>query len=386
MQRRETFLDLLRELRNAEKKREIPRIIAYNRIDGPGSSLDLREFQQSMWRWQQRLPKDLYSDPSMKWSKGFPRTIGITIDSGTIIEAHPLEPGKLGIKSIEYRIEHIKETGKIPPRKEYWLLKAMEIFGLDGVLFKLYNIKPGTRSAGLGGSATATTGVCLLANKLSNANFTETQIVAMASRLEQDLSVSITGTQEQSNVVFGGIMDYIWFPWGIPGTSDSFGASVRTMLLDENQYEEIFKRLLIYHTGNERASSDVNTVWVNKLAEDEGYSLHLQKLDIAYNFREGIRFQNWEQMFNSIKQYQQIRTKLCTAYMSKECWEIEGRCEKHNAVSFPLGAGGGGTVMIFATDPHNTLQLSKELNGLYLKIDFNIMPHGHKFENISAFE
>lgn len=56
----------------------------------------------------------------------------------------------------------------------------------------------------------------LLANELAGRPFGPTQLVALASRMEQDLGVSITGTQEQSNVVFGGVTDYVWFPWGLP--------------------------------------------------------------------------------------------------------------------------------------------------------------------------
>jgi len=37
-------------LEKSLKNNALPSIIVYNRIDGPGSSLDLREFQQALWR------------------------------------------------------------------------------------------------------------------------------------------------------------------------------------------------------------------------------------------------------------------------------------------------------------------------------------------------
>ncbi len=37
-------------LKVAEKEKALPKVIAYNRIDGPGSSLDLSEFQQAFWK------------------------------------------------------------------------------------------------------------------------------------------------------------------------------------------------------------------------------------------------------------------------------------------------------------------------------------------------
>ena len=53
------------------------------------------------------------------------------------------------------------------PIKENWLLKILDIFNLKAVMFVLENLRPDIKSAGLGGSATATTGVCMLANELS---------------------------------------------------------------------------------------------------------------------------------------------------------------------------------------------------------------------------
>lgn len=59
----------------------LPAVTAYQRIDGPGSSLDLREFQQALWRLPQAPPDS--SDPALAWTRTLPRTVAITIDTGT---------------------------------------------------------------------------------------------------------------------------------------------------------------------------------------------------------------------------------------------------------------------------------------------------------------
>ena len=41
---------LFKKLKKAEEQHVVPSVVAYNRIDGPGSSLDIREFQQALWR------------------------------------------------------------------------------------------------------------------------------------------------------------------------------------------------------------------------------------------------------------------------------------------------------------------------------------------------
>ncbi len=96
--------------------------------------------------------------------------------------------------------------------------------------------------------------MCLLANELLGRPFDAIQLVALASRMEQDLAVSITGTQEQSNLVFGGVTDYVWFPWGLPGRAESgCGCSLRYELIPENDYPELEQRMAIFHTGHTRA-------------------------------------------------------------------------------------------------------------------------------------
>ena len=78
-------LQLYQSLQKAEKHDALPSVIAYNRIDGPGSSLDLREFQQTLWSLP-IVPRDPHKDVVAAWADRLPRTVGITVDIGTIVE------------------------------------------------------------------------------------------------------------------------------------------------------------------------------------------------------------------------------------------------------------------------------------------------------------
>jgi len=369
----------------AAKNKRLPTVIAYNRIDGPGSSLDLREFQQAFWSLP-KIPDDLYADPSMEWTSSLPRTVGITIDTGTKIYAVPYEPELIAVQSIEYGTEVVAKYGEVLPTKQNWLLKIIDLFGLKGVKFILHNLRPGIQSSGLGGSASATTGVCILANELAGRPFTSLQLVSMASRLEQDYGVSITGTQEQSNVIFGGVTDYVWFPWGIPQKDNTgYGTSIQTELFPSERFEELEKRIAIFHSGITRASMDVNSVWVNALSQEEGYKLHKQKIDISYRFREGLRLSRWDDISESIKNYQKVRSLLCSGYM-EGARELQGFAHEVGCVVFPLGAGGGGGILVFSHDPQSLPTLRKDLRGVYREIPFKIQPHGHEMKNLPLKE
>ena len=368
-------------LETAARSEILPAVVAYNRIDGPGSSLDLREFQQAFWSFP-RLPDDTRADPAAEWTRKLPRTVGITIDVGTRVEARALGSDLIGIRSVEYGTETIAKAGDAPPIKENWLLKILDVFGLAGVMFVLHNLRPGIQSAGLGGSSTAMTGVCILANELAGRPMSPIQLVSMASRMEQDLGVSLTGTQEQSNVVFGGVTDYVWFPWGIPGRPESgYGQSLRFELIPPEDYPELQKRMAIFHTGRTRASTDVNSVWREALSTPDGYQLHRKKLDVAYRFRESLRLHRWDEAVEAIKEYQGIRTQLCPGYMDGAT-EIMGFADARRCATFPLGAGGGGAVLIFASDPYSLEALREELSEVYREIPFRIIANGHELVNL----
>lgn len=376
----------MRELSSILKKLEtescIPCITAHNRVDGPGSSLDLREFQEAFWKLPPSPPPDDEQDFA-QWSRRLPRTVGITINVGCQVEARPLEPGRVGIVSHDFGYEYICSAGHVPYRRELWLLKILDIFGLSGVRFELSNLIPGIKESGLGGSATAASAVALLANELCGRPFDGEQVIALASLIEQDLGVSITGTQEQSNVVYGGVTDYVWFPWGIPRRPGGYGTSIRRTLLAEESYPQLEQRMRIYHSGSERSSTDVNSVWRKRLQDPEGYEIHMGNIEIAHRFREGIRNQDWRAVAASIAEYRTARVHLCSDYMTGKCWDIQAQCERFEAESFPLGAGGGGALLIFSPYPHMLCQLDSVLAPVYRLVQFHLCARGHRFENVT---
>lgn len=366
-------------LKTAQKENALPKVIAYNRIDGPGSSLDLSEFQQTFWRLPQ-IPKE--DDPAVKWAKNLPRTIGITINTGTQIEAHPFDPELISVNPVEYESIVTAKPGEVTPVKKNWLLKILEIFNLSGVMFVLKNIREGTKSSGLGGSATAAIGTCILANELAGKPFSDIQLISLASRIEQGFGVSLTGTQEQSNVIFGGVRDYLWFPWGIPGQKDTgYGESLRFELIKPEDHHPLEDRMMIFHSGKLHCSADVNLVWRTALQTENGYNLHSKKMEVAYQFREGLRLQKWEHVQESIEKYRKIRTKLCEGYMEGSLDLLE-RAKKFNSTVFPLGAGGGGGILIFSSEPEALKNLGEDLKGNYNQIPFKILSEGHKICNI----
>jgi D-glycero-alpha-D-manno-heptose-7-phosphate kinase len=96
------------------------------------------------------MPPNPASDPALTWTKNLPRTVAITIDTGTKVTAYPFESGMICVESKDYDFELTSPSRQVVPTKENWLLKIMDVFGLSGVKFVLENLRPNIKSSGLG--------------------------------------------------------------------------------------------------------------------------------------------------------------------------------------------------------------------------------------------
>jgi D-glycero-alpha-D-manno-heptose-7-phosphate kinase len=62
--------------------------------------------------------------------------------------------------------------------------------------------------------------------------------------------------------------------------------------------------------------------------------------------------------------------------------EIAGFAEEEGCAAFPLGAGGGGGVAVFAADPESLQSLRKELANAYRCIPLRVKERGHELVNL----
>ena len=373
-------IDVSERLRAAEVAGEVPAIVAHHRIDGPGATLDMREFQQALWSapdW----PGDPYVDESAAWTRRLPRTVCLTIDTGTRVVARAFEPGRLCVRSAEHATEVSGDAGLIAAHKDNWLLKALDAFGLSGAAFELESLRPGLLSAGLGGSATAMTAVCLLANRLAGDPMDGYQVVALAARLENDLGNSLTGTQEQSNVVWGGVRDYVWLPWGMPGEPrQGLGTSLQYELLGPEAYQDVRAHMMIVHTGMTRFSATVNQEWADTLRREDAFPALTRLPGWTYEYREGLRTTDWARVCESLRGFREIRERLVPAYMAG-AEALADFVRVAGGEAFPLGAGGGGSCLVVAADPAVLSAVRDGLPAGLREIEFALLERGHRFEH-----
>jgi len=83
----------------------------------------------------------------------------------------------------------------------------------------------------------------------------------------------------------------------------------------------------------------------------------------------------------SIEKYREIRIKLCEGYMESS-WDLLERAKRFDSTVFPLGAGGGGGVLLFSPNPESLENLRGDLKGVYREIPFKIRSKGHEISNV----
>ncbi|KPL06289.1 GHMP kinase, partial [bacterium SM23_57] len=79
--------------------------------------------------------------------------------------------------------------------------------------------------------------------------------------------------------------------------------------------------------------------------------------------------------------YRQARTELCPQYMHG-AREITERSEAMGGATFPLGAGGGGGIMVFHPNPSDLMSIREDLKSDYQDIEFHIKSSGHEVVNL----
>jgi len=124
---------------------------------------------------------------------------------------------------------------------------------------------------------------------------------------------------------------------------------------------------------------------MSALSQPEGYAMHRRKLEIAYRYREALRLRNWHDVKDTIAEYRSVRSTICPAYLDG-AKEIQGFADAKGCVSFPLGAGGGGGILVFSPAPEVLESLRKEIGEVYRDIPVRIKQHGHELLHLPLEE
>jgi hypothetical protein len=335
-------------LRNAK---EAPTVELYPRSDGPGSSLDLPQFQAMGTRiWLGEVALD---DEAWKWSNGSLRTLGACIDCDPVrFRAVPSSrENEVEYFAPDFHDKPITTTEIVPGLPELFVNNILVQFGLFGVRIEADPMPAVYRGTGLGGSNLAHAAALILVSALSGADLSLPQLYVWGTFLENNFGVrritpysvaygvSLTGGQEMLTAFQGGLADNVHLPF-LYGPH----AVLSRELVAPEQYDELSRHLALVNLGNRRAdgatSRSVNTDWIAAWAIPEQATKHLRKAVLAYEGAEALRLLDFHVYADVIRTYREIRTELCTGYTAG-LGEMKQLCDQFGCQYFPVGAGGG---------------------------------------------
>jgi hypothetical protein len=319
------------------------------------------------------VAKPDFCDPTWAWSDHCLRTPGACLDGEPIVfRACPAEdPEATEYYAPDFHEQTLAVRGEVPGRPELFVNNILHQFGLKGVRIEADPMPAVYRGTGLGGSNLAHMAAMIFASALSGAGLDLGQIFVGATLLENffgateeasghvSFGVSVTGGQESLTALQGGFYDNVHTPF----YHGPFSVVSRE-LLPATDYAEVQRHMLLVNVGVSRkggvSSSLINNRWMAQWRSPEGTALHMRKTAIAYRAAEALRLKDWRDYAAAIKDYREVRVKLCSDYISGQS-ELQQHCQELEAEYFPLGAGTG-TCLVVSPHADSISEISRRLH------------------------
>jgi galactokinase/mevalonate kinase-like predicted kinase len=310
-------------------------------IDGPGSSLDLPEFQRKL------------TNQNVASLEELPSTLTLASEFGVTIEFEPIEfaPGTPESEKdvIEYMApdyfkgdttaRRIKGGVKMSPASSDnpWETTSQanapayifrNLFGLKGVRIICKPVHPMALAGGMESSNVFNVALISAASMLSGANLSQAEIFNLAVKLENNEFKGLTGGQGHLCSMVGGAYRHVW----LSGIRDEAGnltnpySALAIPLLNENQIIDVENHTFLVQAGKDyekgvpaetRSASLINYMWTDLLRYEDkvGLELHSRKLKLAAEYAKALQEGNFDIVASTINQYVDIRDQLCRRWM-----------------------------------------------------------------------
>ncbi|OYT61908.1 MAG: hypothetical protein B6U69_02665, partial [Thermofilum sp. ex4484_15] len=325
-------------LRRAEEEGLELAIIAHLRgLDGPGSSLDLPSFKRKLTKPGANLLREVPSTVTFTSNFYIKVSFSLAEDPDSIVyvapwygidedEPYVIKPcrkgGKVELRVLGDRGKLVRELSNKLSYREAPALVFSELFGIKGVKVTCKEIPLMALAGGMESSNAFVIALIAAASMLSGANLTWSDIFEKALYLENDLLGTSTGGQGHLAAILGGVHRHIWL-LGLKGVESAFSIP----LLDRETTEYFEDHVLIVQAGKKysngkpaepRTSRLVNNLWVDLLVDEDpvGLRLHGEKVKLAYEYAEALKYKDLAKVVGLVNRYVDIRNELCKRWFA----------------------------------------------------------------------
>ena len=277
---------------------------------------------------------------SLPWHYLQPSTVNVALSLYTSVTLAPDEVGWISVESEGFDTErHAAESTPFNTPLGFAFAVAT-YFNVSGVRIEIRSESP-PRSA-LGGSGVLGVALVHAFSKvlagLDDGELSRENIVRLAYELENGLSVSLCGMQDQAGAAFGGINQWIW---------RADGTFVRNELVGLDSAAEFKEHLLVAYCGQAHDSVDVNSAWLKSFLSGHHRENWFKINTLTHQFAGAIRNKNWRDAIRVMNLETELRIGLAPSVLVQSTNALIQSARNLGCGARFCGAGGGGCVWAF---------------------------------------
>jgi D-glycero-alpha-D-manno-heptose-7-phosphate kinase len=249
-----------------------------------------------------------------------------------------------------YRLKHLEwEEADTPLEVRHPILREALARHWDGGPLELASVADAPPGTGLGSSGAYA--VCAIkALRLAAGDDLEARELAEAAcEIEIDVLGRAVGKQDQYAAAFGGARSYTFNP---DDTVD-----VRALELSDRVARALRDEFLLFFTGQERSASEVLSGQVSGTqAGDSAVRRALDRLhQLARDTRAALEAGDLEGCAELMNEQWEAKRGRAPGTVTREMDALRARALAAGALGvLPLGAGGGGFLLVYTPDPERT--------------------------------
>jgi len=209
--------------------------------------------------------------------------------------------------------------------------------------------------SGLGGSSTLVVALLKAYSEWLNLPMDDYELARTAHTIERDEAGLHGGRQDQYAAAFGG---FNFMEFGSNGR-----VLVNPLRIKESIVSELEASLLLYYTGDSRASSTIieeQSRNVKVQNRDAIEAMHQIKQE-ALRMKEALLRGDFRLLHEVLRSSWDAKKRMASHIVNEKIEEIYSRALKAGAYCARISGAGGGGFMIFLADPMRKLQLGAEL-------------------------
>jgi len=228
--------------------------------------------------------------------------------------------------------------------------------------------------SGLGGSSTLVVAVLKAYAECLNFPLDDYELARRAHKIEREEAGLRGGRQDQYAAAFGG---FNFMEFGGNGR-----VLVNPLRVKESVVNELEASLLLYYTGDSRASAGIIEEQSRNVQEENREALEAmhQIKQEALRMKEALLRGDFRLLHDVLRSSWEAKKHMARHIVNAKIEEIYSRALKAGAYCARISGAGGGGFMIFLADPMRKLQLAEELRN---SEDSGIV-YGNHFTNVGA--